>query len=125
MFLRLGESDPIPQAVLDRYWEFKRLRDIYMACAVHPDVLAWLVFTSKEAIPCEEPENPAVAAVKSGEVAYDAEISVKWRFGRPIIGKFRGYVPARNSFLVLLPEESAERELELDRIIELPELAGV
>lgn len=125
MFLRLGDSDAIPPAVLDRYWEFKRIRDIYMASAVHPDVLAWLVFTSKEQVPVEEPENPAITAVKSGELPYDAEISVKWRFGRAIVGKFRGYVAARKTFMVLLPEESVERELELERIIELPELAGV
>lgn len=126
MFKRLGESDAIPPALEARYWAFKKLRDIYMASPVNPDVLAWLVFTlDDEQSPEDEPVNPAVAAVKSDTVPYDAEISVTWRFGRPVVGKFRGYVAARDSFMVLLPDESVERELTLDRIIELPELAEV
>ena len=123
-FLRLGESDPIPQAVLERYWEFKRIRDPYMPSPVNPDVLAWLVLSSKAEVPQDAKENPAVVAVRNDEVPYDAEIVLVWRDDM-VTARFRGYSIARNRFRALLPGEGMEREFRLDAIVELPEPAGV
>lgn len=122
MYLRLGDFDAIPPAVLERYWEFKRIRDPYMPCDVHPDVLAWLVLQSKVDVPHAEPPNPAVVAVKAGEVPYDADIVVMWR-NDFVTAKFRSYNPVRNHLHALLPGDSVEREFALEAIVELPQLA--
>lgn len=124
MFLRLGESDAIPQAVLDQYWEFKRLRDPYMPCDVHPDVLAWLVLSSKVEVPQDPKPNPALAIVRSGEVPYDSEIVVTWRDDL-VTAKFRGYNKARDRFQAVLEGEGMEREFRMDTIVELPQMAEV
>lgn len=121
-FLRLGESAPIPQAVLDAYWDFKRIRDPYMCCDVFPEVLAWLVYQTKVDVPKDEPENEAIALVRSGAVPYDADIKVSWKGRYPILAKFRGYNASRDKFMVILPKESAEREFEFDRLVEVPSL---
>lgn len=119
--LRLEENDPLPQAVVDLYWRFKFVKDRFMCCDTHCDVLALICVLAGEQAPAPPAANPLHTRIQRKEMQVEELIGVRWRGGHPRAAKYLDYSPQRNEVQVCFIDESTERWIAMEKIMEAPE----
>lgn len=118
-FLRLGETDPLPQNVLDLYWKFRHLRDRGGHSPTDSDVLAWIVLQAGEEVQPDPEPDPLHEQIRKGLLPIESTIEVQWRNGQRE-AKYLAYSARTNEVSVILSGEATERWLTLDRVLGQP-----
>ena len=114
---RSVEGQLLPEAVVDFYWRFKRLRDFVQGSPIEPDLLALIVLLAQGAPPAEPEVFSLPALVEVGAIKEGDALLVRWR-NKEVEALYRE-LTARGA-VVLLDGETSEREIEFDRILGQP-----
>lgn len=114
---RSVEGQLLPEAVVDFYWRFKRLRDFVQGSPIEPDLLALIVLLAQGAPPAEPEVFSLPALVEAGAIKEGDALLVRWR-NKEVEALYRE-LTARGA-VVLLDGETSEREIEFDRILGQP-----
>ena len=112
---RLREDEPLPQKLLDKYWQLKRCMDRIQAALTLSDLARLCVECGYGKPLPEDNKQPTVADLwRKQQLQQGAAVVVEWR-GTKVKGALHG-VTSGNEIIVTLDGDPERRRFSVDRV---------